>query len=171
MQEDENPQEETVRKRKASSETDADERRAKLKVDAPLPADQPQADTSLHAPITRRPAISTLPQLAVEEGFDISLFEDRVWDILSTAVEYKVRTLAEEAIRVARRSLKYAPQVIVDLNCVLTAAKLGHWSSVSLHTLKHTLTMSGPCLCFGNLFARSNKRRSNQSRRYHIWRT
>lgn len=72
--------------------------------------------------------LKALAALAEGEGFDSRQFESRVWDVLSAAVEYKLRTLVEEAVRVNRRSFKFAPDIVLDARSILTAAKLIRWS-------------------------------------------
>lgn len=69
--------------------------------------------------------------LAVEEGVDPNTFEDAAWNTLATAVEYRLRTLVEEAVKVARRCTCESPNVVLDAHSVRVASQLLEWTSVS----------------------------------------
>ncbi|EZG43304.1 hypothetical protein GNI_177510 [Gregarina niphandrodes] len=62
-------------------------------------------------------------------GYRNSEVDEEAWDVMCTAIEYKMRTLIEHGVRVAHRSNGMA-NLVLDANAVITATRLLRWDSV-----------------------------------------
>eukprot|EP01053_Blabericola_migrator_P004646 Blabericola_migrator_1__4645@NODE_245_length_10909_cov_149_723298_g207_i0_p2_GENE_NODE_245_length_10909_cov_149_723298_g207_i0NODE_245_length_10909_cov_149_723298_g207_i0_p2_ORF_typecomplete_len513_score69_67TAF6_C/PF07571_13/2_7e10TAF/PF02969_17/0_054TAF/PF02969_17/1_6e03TAF4/PF05236_14/0_18_NODE_245_length_10909_cov_149_723298_g207_i084239961 len=74
--------------------------------------------------------VELLPRIAEKEGFNLAQFEEGVWETLALAVEYKLRTLVDEALRICRRNMDRQSELCLDSRSILLALKLLRWEKV-----------------------------------------
>lgn len=90
---------------------------------------------------TVQPAFANLHHLAMEEGYNYSEFNPSIWPTLSTAVEYKMRTLIQEAVSVVMRDSREGTTLTLTKKSIEVAAQLLHWQ-IRTRTDVHTLASS-----------------------------